>query len=326
MSDSLSISIILCSCNRASALRESLAGLGRVKSRPAWRVEVIVVDNASRDETPTVVRETRLDHMEVRYLLEPRRGKAHALNTGMGLARGDLLLFTDDDVLLAEDWLEEMVAALNNGCDAVTGRITLADHLQRPWLTPMNRWWLASSEDARPREGVRELIGASTGFRRAVLERVPAFDTELGPGALGLGEDTLFGWQLAQAGFKIEYAPKARAIHQPDASRLRHAAWLNEAGKHGRSEAYTQYHWEHDDASHIRLRWLWLWLKLHLRRIIERVPPPDAEGCPAWEADYVQQMAWLEQFSAERRRPRNYSRRGLVKRDSVSPTAGIIRK
>jgi len=283
-------------------------------------VELIVVDNASSDETPAAVESAELPGIDVRYMYEGNRGKGHALNRGLANARGDLILFTDDDVVVAEDWLEQMVVALcGGGCDAATGEIALAPHLARPWLSPTHRWWLASSAGAQLHEGHRELIGANMGFRRAVLERVPQFDAELGPGALGLGEDTLFGWQLVQAGFKIQYTTQARAVHQLDASRLRRRNWLNEARKHGRTEAYQLYHWEHGAIAAPRLRWLSFWSKLQLGRLLQRPPGLDEEGCPRWEMSYVQNMEICKQFMIERRRPRNYSRRGLVKRGARLP-------
>ena len=310
-----SVSIILCTCDRATALRQMLVTLGKVTIPGGWNVEVIVVDNASTDDTATVARGAKLPNMAVRYLFEARKGKGHALNAALAQARSEFLLFTDDDVLLTEDWVEQIVSALrNDGCDAVTGQITLAPHLLRPWLTPMQRWWLASSHDAQLHEGSRELIGANMGFRRSVLDRVPAFDPELAPGGLGLGEDTLFGWQLVEAGFKIGYAPKAAAIHQLDASRLRRTYWLNDARKRGRTEAYLRYHWEHNDIRVPRLEWFSYWMRLRLRSLLQRPPPLESEGCPLWEMSYVLQMEKCRQFCLERRRPRNYSRRGLVKR------------
>jgi GT2 family glycosyltransferase len=309
-----SVSIILCTCNRAAALQQTLAALENLEFCSSRKVEVIVVDNASTDDTATATQNAKLSNMEVRYFYEARKGKAHALNSGLATARGEIILFTDDDVLLAEDWVEQMISSLvDDGYDAVTGQITLAQHLMRPWLSPMQRWNLASSNDAQLYEGVRELIGANMGFRRSVLERVPRFDPELGPGALGFAEDTLFGWQLVQAGFKVGYAPKARAIHQLDVSRLRRRNWLNDSRKRGRTEAYRLYHWEHGDITSPHLKWLWCWIKLRLRRVLQRPPSLDSEGCPGWEMSYVASMETFKQFCIEQRRPRNYSRRGLTK-------------
>lgn len=313
MTGSLAISIILCSCNRAASLRETLDSLGRVKIRPNWQVELLLVDNASTDETGEVMHSAKLDAMEVRYIYEARCGKGFALNTGISHAQGDFLFFTDDDVRIPEDWLEAMVEALNDGCDAITGRITLAPHLLRPWLTSRQRWWLASSDDAELKEGSRELIGANMGFHRHVLERVPAFDTELGPGALGLGEDTLFGWQLVEAGFTIRYAPQAAVTHHLSADRLQRKNLFTEARNHGQAEAYLLHHWEHQSIPFPRLKWLSAWLKLTVRGLFHPARPPDAEGCAKWETGYIHKMAWAGQFCVERRQRRKYPRRGLVK-------------
>ncbi len=315
MPDDLSVSIIICTRNRADYLMQTLAALGKVGIRSDWKAEAIVVDNASTDDTATKARNAMLRNMTLRYVCEPNKGQSNARNAGLANARGDIILFTDDDVLVAEDWVEQMMSSLVNGqCEAVTGHFTLAPHLTRTWMSPMHKWWLASSPDAQPHNGARELIGGNMGFRRSVLERVPAFDPELGPGALGFADDTLFGWQLSEAGFEIGYAPKARAIHQLDVSRLRRNHWLGDARKRGQTEAYIRYHWEHTEIRSPRLTRLLYFIKLHLRRGLQRPPRLESEGCPLWEISYVLNMAMCRQFCLERQRPRNYLQRGLTKR------------
>ena len=291
-----------------------LTVLGRVHVSSDWKTEVIVVDNASTDDTAQVVQGAGLRNMIVKYVFESRAGKSHALNAGLAQARGDIILFTDDDVFVAEDWVEQLASPLLSGeFDAVTGQTTLSSHLMRSWLTPMQRWWLASSNDAQPWNGVRELIGANMAFRRSVLEKVRGFDSELGPGALGLGEDTLFGWQLVEAGLKVGYAPQAKAVHQLDSSRLQRVKWLSEARKHGRTDAYLCYHWEHTDMRSPRIKAMLYGAKLSLRRLLQSPPSLNQEGCPPWEMSYVLQIEKCRQFCLERKRPRNYRRRGLTK-------------
>src|SRR6267142_6578272 len=97
------ISIILCTSNRSAGLRRTFESLSKVRVRSEWKVELIVVDNASTDDTAAVVRKLVLSNIEVRYVYEGKRGKANALNAGLAQAGGDIMLFTDDDVLLAED-------------------------------------------------------------------------------------------------------------------------------------------------------------------------------------------------------------------------------
>ena len=315
MSSDPSVSIIICTCNRAAGLRQALEALGKVRIPSGWKAEVLVVDNGSSDDTATVARNTKLLNLKARYLYEPQRGKSNALNTGLTEARGEIILTTDDDVIVPEDWVEQMVfPIINAGYDAIIGRIRPAPHLLRAWLTPTHHSMIASNGETEVHNVNYEFIGASMAFRRSALERVPGFDPELGPGALGLGEDTLFGWQLLEAGSKIAYAREAAVQHHFDPSRLRRTIWLGEARKHGLSAAYIRYHWKHDDPRYPWLAWLKHWAKLQVRRVLQPPPPLEAEGCPAWEVSYVHQMEMCRQLCLERRRPRNYSRRGLVKR------------
>ena len=67
MVSDLSVSIIICTCNRAASLQPTLESLGKVKIPSGWQVEVIVVDNGSTDETSMVVHRAALTNMLVQY-------------------------------------------------------------------------------------------------------------------------------------------------------------------------------------------------------------------------------------------------------------------
>src|ERR1043165_1534441 len=124
------ISVVICTENCATAWRETLVSLGKVRVSHAWKAELLVVDNGSTDNTAAVVREAKLANLEVSYFFEPRKGKSNALNAALARTRGELILFTDDDVTLSESWMEEMILAFaQQGCDAAVGKITLASHL-----------------------------------------------------------------------------------------------------------------------------------------------------------------------------------------------------
>jgi len=315
MRPDLSVSVIICTCNRAAGLRATLESLGKARIPSGWQVEIVIVDNACTDETSKVVQCVTLPNMTMRCLYEPKRGKSYALNLGLASVQGDYLLFTDDDVRVNADWVEQIVGPLANGeADAVVGRTELAVYLQRPWLSPWLKGFLAAPE-VRPGEQL-ELIGANMAFRRAVLQRVPAFDPELGPGALGLAEETLFGLQLIEAGLKVKPAQNAVVIHHPDESRLTRRCWLDIAQKCGRSHGYLAHHWYHIELRYPRLMMLWFAAKLRLRRFFQPPQELDGEGCPEWEMCYVREEEMLRQYLIERVRPRNYSRRGLTRCNS----------
>ena len=317
----MQVSIIICTRNRAESLRPTLEPIGKVTVPRGWTVELLVVDNGSTDHTQAIINEARLDNMKLRQISEPRAGLSHARNTGMSVARGGIILFTDDDVRPAPDWLEKMVAPLMAGtCDAVVGTVREAGHLQRSWMEPFHKVWVAipaGNGDTEP-----ELVGASMGFRRSVLERVPAFDPELGPGSLGFGDDTLFSWQLREAGHRLRRVPDALIMHHFEPSRLLHSQWLADARKRGHTSAYLLHHWQHGAVKNPLLRASYFAAKLRLRRILQPPVPMDAEGCAPWEMSYLHTIEMCRQFLKERRRPRNYPRHGLQKIKPPVQTAG----
>src|SRR5690349_15601458 len=101
-------------------------------------VEIIVVDNGSSDDTACVVR-SRVESLAgfgLEYAFEPKKGKGNALNRGLAAAKGSVILFTDDDVEPARDWIERLATPLfRDEADAVGGKILLGAELSRPWLT-----------------------------------------------------------------------------------------------------------------------------------------------------------------------------------------------
>src|SRR5687767_3303766 len=104
-------SVLICTYNRASLLRETLESLAGVKSARAW--EVVIVDNNSTDDTRTVVEEMAVTFpAPLLYVFEPRQGKSHALNTGLDVCRGQVIVFTDDDVHVAPAWADAACASL----------------------------------------------------------------------------------------------------------------------------------------------------------------------------------------------------------------------
>jgi hypothetical protein len=124
-----------------------------------------------------------------------------------------MILFTDDDVRPPEDWIDGMCEPILLGkAQAVAGGVRIAPKLHRPWMEALHRGWLASTEGIDP-AAPYTMFGANMGFSREVLSKVPAFDTELGPGALGFGDEMLFSWQLLEAGYQIHGALDVAVEH-----------------------------------------------------------------------------------------------------------------
>lgn len=275
--------------------------------------ELLVVDNGSTDHTKEVVVSTQLPQLPIRYIYETKRGQCHARNTGMAQARGDILLWTDDDVRPPHHWIEGMCRPiLSAESDAVAGGVKMAPHLERPWMTVLHRSWLAETGRLNA-ESPEDMVGANMAFSKKVLSKVPAFDTELGPGALGFADDTLFSSQLKLAGYKIASALNVVLEHHFDESRLLRSSFLDTARKFGRTQAYTYYHWEHNVIPLPHLRMNKRILQLALQVIARPKASRNSEGISPGEAELQRQFHFYKQYLVERKRPRNYEEFGLVK-------------
>jgi glycosyltransferase involved in cell wall biosynthesis len=316
------LSVLLCTRDHARALEATLCAFASVdlpaKDLP---VEFIVIDNGSTDNTALVAARCAQDIFEsrgiqYRYVYEARPGQCHARNSGLTAARGELILFTDDDVRPSHNWIVGMSRPLLDGAaDAVVGRVTLAPYLERPWMLPIHRSWLAGTDMLK--DGPLRLVGASMGFHKRVLEKVPRFDIELGPGALGFGDDTLFGQQLQVAGYRIASAFDTVIEHHPDADRLLRRSFLATAAKQGRSSAYVTHHWNHDKINWARVRAIKAAVRLAACRVAKGVAPVtrgDEEGISEREMLFAFYVSFFAHYAIEYRRTRRYEHHGLTVR------------
>ena len=101
------ISAIICTHNKASYLRKSLASLV-CQTLSKERFEVIVVDNCSTDVTRKVTDEF-YDSLHLRYVYEPVLGLSMARNTGWRNTRCEFVAYLDDDAVAGPEWLERIL-------------------------------------------------------------------------------------------------------------------------------------------------------------------------------------------------------------------------
>ncbi|MEO7099854.1 MAG: glycosyltransferase family A protein [Luteolibacter sp.] len=305
-------SIIIVTRNRAEDLKHTLQAMRHVVVPEGLKAEILVVDNGSSDETAAVVKSCEPGNIPVRYTIEPRPGQTHGRNRGLAETHGQMILFTDDDVRPPPDWLSGMCEPLAEGkADAASGGVRLAPTLQRPWMTSMHRSWLAAT-DWITKGAPQSMVGANMAFSREVLNKVPGFDSELGPGASGFCDDHLFAMQLSAAGCRIHDRTAFVIEHHFDPSRLTRASWLSAAEKRGASEAYVGHHWEHWGCRLGRVR-----LLLASRKLAAwRNNHPDrmtVEGCTEDELNLIYQLAMIKRHVEEHGRKRKYEFHGLVK-------------
>lgn len=260
-----SVSVIICTYNRAQSLQETLASLA-VQQHVSRTLELVVVDNNSTDQTLEVVRSFRKSSpLPLHYVREPRQGIAFARNCGIQSAVGEYLLFTDDDVVAQPTWVEAMAQCLDQTqADVVGGKI------QPLWRTPRPAWLVDEllgpvihldwgSARMRITDAQRHFLTANMGLRRESIKRYGAFQTSLGRRGdrwVG-GEDAELCQRWARRGASLVYEPHAVVSHKIEADRVAPTffrRWFQEIG-------YTQAHqlpWKWHHRVSILPAWRWL--------------------------------------------------------------------
>ena len=216
------VSIVICTRNRPEFLAKCLHALQNL-SHPAQ--EIIVVDNAPHtDETRQLVSQIP----GIRYVPEPRPGLSVARNTGIRHSTGNIIAFTDDDVIVHPDWIARLRQSFQNPkVMAVTGLILPAEletEAQLIFEVDLGNFgWGYHTKifdqaffQATKHVGVpvwRIGAGANMAFRRQAFEMVGTYDERLGAGASGCSEDSELWYRILAEGWLCRYEPTAVVFH-----------------------------------------------------------------------------------------------------------------
>jgi glycosyltransferase involved in cell wall biosynthesis len=210
--------------NRAAFLRQTLAGLVR-QSYPREQFEILVVDNNSRDNTRAVVDAFAGEPVALRYVFESNQGLEHARNRAIAEARGEIIVFADDDILMEPDWLTQIAAPFTadgaGKIGAVGGEVipVFPDGLPAwvaEWHSP-----LAFRAESGPLQPAQCPMGANLALRAEIFKKVGVFATGLGRRGKNLfgGDESELLRRVRAAGYDVWFAPAAVVRHQMPASR-----------------------------------------------------------------------------------------------------------
>lgn len=225
----MDMTIAICTWNRARLLRQTLDSLGELTIPRDVHVEVVVVDNASTDETTEVVH-SQVGKLPVRYLFEPVQGKSHALNRALAQIESDWILWADDDVLVEREWLAAYVESIREypEADFWGGPIRPVFESDPPaWLTAgwakIRGAYAAREFGSDPFALTRETLpfGANWAIRTKV-QKAFSYDVQLGRQGQDLlaGEETELMLRLLEAGHRGWWVPKAAVRHFITSDRL----------------------------------------------------------------------------------------------------------
>jgi glucosyl-dolichyl phosphate glucuronosyltransferase len=210
--------------NRHQTLELTLNSLTALRLAPELEIDCLVIDNNSTDATPQAVEAfARIAPFPVRRVFEERQGSSFARNRAVREARGELIFFIDDDVIVEPDWAAQLLAEirrreLHAACGLVLARWQAAPP---QWMGAEVYGKLAvhrgesAADAAPPPERLSQFFSANVGFSRECFERFGMFREDLG--VVGdnpmSGEDTeLFG-RIISGGGRVGIAPRAVVHH-----------------------------------------------------------------------------------------------------------------
>jgi len=198
--------------------------LNALRSQTFRDFETIVVDDASTDDSRALL---ETDYSEVRVIaLKKNRGFAHAANTGIRAAQGEVIVLLNNDTEADPHWLAEIANAFTHHPNAgmVVCKLRLfdqRDHLHsagdfyRVDGVPGNRGvWEPDRGQYDDLRGLFGGCGGAVAYRKAMLDDIGLFDEAL----VANLEDVDLNWRARWAGYAIAYAPRAIVYHRVSAT------------------------------------------------------------------------------------------------------------
>lgn len=242
-------SVVVCTYERPLLLERLLSSFVREALETGVDWELVLVDNGWSPRAQEVARRFERS-LPLRLVREPRAGKSWALNTGLALARGELLLFTDDDVEIRPGW----IAALLGAAEAVPEAGWFGGRSVPRWGDGVPGWARHDLPGAlrgyvcdydlgsAPRSygpGDLRPIGACMAVRASTFRATGGFDTDLGPrgGERGVADDTELIDRAIARGIPGYWVPEAVVDHFVPADRLRFGALFRYGRIKGRQQA-----------------------------------------------------------------------------------------
>ncbi|MEO8192554.1 MAG: glycosyltransferase [Gemmatimonadales bacterium] len=241
------VSVIIPTFNRSALLRQTVETF-LAQGYPRDRWELILVDNESADDTGSVIEQLAAADARVRPLREPRRGAHFARNSGALVARGDILYFTDDDMIAEPDLLERIVEGFveNEKVGAVTGRVLPKWDTEPPvWVLEHCRNALLSLNDMGEALIISDddpgVFSCHQAVVRDVFLRAGGFNPDTNAGLFTGDNETGLNIKIRKLGYRFAYVGTAVIHHVIPASRMTQRYLNGRLADQGFCDSYTDY-------------------------------------------------------------------------------------
>lgn len=221
-------SVVICTRDHPESLAACLESF---RSLEYPNYEIILVDNApATDATRELVKNSFWDLSQLRYVRENQPGLSAARNRGLAEAMGEVIAFTDDDVIVDHLWLKNLVLGFSHSgkVACVTG-LVLPGEIETPAQAMMEQFGGMGKgferqtfdlADHRPNQVLYPFtagsfgVGANMAYKTGILRCVGGFDPALGTGTPAAGgEDLAMFFNLVIRGYQIVYEPGAFIYH-----------------------------------------------------------------------------------------------------------------
>lgn len=214
------ITLIFSSYNGAQTLPQMMEALCNVNS-PKYGWKIIAIDNASSDKTKEILN-SYISRLPLTVISCLKRGKNNALNSALPYIEGELIIFTDDDILPDKNWLNELVDGAERNPEYSIFGGSIAPHWPfhpHSWIlnhVPLGLTYGATSPDLSETEINPGLIwGANMMVRVDIFQLGYKFNENVGPnsGNYIMGSETEFNHRLNKMGYKFCFIPEAKVSH-----------------------------------------------------------------------------------------------------------------
>ena len=243
------LTVLFATRNGAATLPAVLTAYQSVETpRGGWKM--VVVDNGSVDASSEILANFQR-RLPLTLIVETAPGKNAALNAGLPLVEGDLVVLTDDDALPRQDWL----VRLREAADAHDAFAIFGGAVVPKWETNPPDWVLAwvplaptfTVSDASIREGPVEgpyIFGPNMAVRARLFRAGLRFDPGIGPtssSAYAMGSETEFVLRTLAQGERAWFVPSAVVDHFVRSFQLRMGWIVRRAARFGRGQCRLRY-------------------------------------------------------------------------------------
>ncbi len=221
----MKISVLIPTYNRSSSLVDTLESLLQQANLDVLDYEIIVVDNNSNDDTRNVVLSfAKKFKGKLFYLFEPKQGRPNALNSGISITKGDVVVSTDDDVILEKNWLMEIhnIFSQQPTLQILCGKVLpcLRGAIVPDWCDERKFYAVFGcthyGEVGRYLEGSDPTPGGMNTFvRKNIFASIGGFNPDF-----LRGQDTEFCRRAKAKNIKMFYEPKIITYHKVPVERL----------------------------------------------------------------------------------------------------------